>query len=47
VDAAKAVVHGKIMGADHPVGLALASELETQTKKLIAQQPTPEAPPPE
>lgn len=36
VDAAKAVVHGKIMGADHPMGLALATELEGQTKALIA-----------
>jgi HPt (histidine-containing phosphotransfer) domain-containing protein len=45
VDAVKAAVNGKVMGADHPVGLALASELEAQTKKLIAQQPTPDAPP--
>lgn len=36
VDAAKAAVIGKIMGADHPVGLALAGELEAQTKALIA-----------
>lgn len=36
VDAVKAAVTGKIMGADHPVGLALASELEAQTKALIA-----------
>ncbi len=36
VDAVKAAVTGKIMGADHPVGLALANELETQTKALIA-----------
>ncbi len=28
----------KIMGADHPVGLALAAELETQSKALIAAQ---------
>jgi hypothetical protein len=33
------------MGADHPVGLALASELETKTKQLIAQLPAPEPPP--
>jgi HPt (histidine-containing phosphotransfer) domain-containing protein len=45
VDATKAAVHGKIMGANHPVGLALAAELEEQTKKLIAQQPAPDAPP--
>lgn len=36
VDAVKAAVTGKIMGADHPVGLALATELEAQTKALIA-----------
>lgn len=36
VDAAKAVVNGKIMGADHPVGLALVTELEGQAKALIA-----------
>jgi hypothetical protein len=45
VDAVKAAVSGKVMGADDPVGLALAGELEMQTKQLIAQQPTPEAPP--
>ncbi len=38
VDAVKAAVMGKIMGANHPVGLALASELETQTKDLIGRQ---------
>ncbi len=47
VDAVKAAVNGKIMGANHPVGLALAAELEVQTKGLIAQQPASEAPPPE
>ena len=36
MDAAKAAVLGKIMGADHPVGIALAVELETQVKTLIA-----------
>lgn len=36
VDATKAAVLGKIMGADHPVGIALAVELETQVKTLIA-----------
>lgn len=45
VDAAKAAVSGKVMGADHPVGLALASELEAKTKQLIAQLPSPEPPP--
>ena len=39
VDAVKAAVLGKVMGANHPVGLALAAELEEQTKQLIAQQP--------
>ena len=34
----KAAVVGKIKGADHPVGLALMAELETQTKAVIAQQ---------
>lgn len=38
VDAVKAAVTGKIMGADHPVGLALANELEAQTKALIASK---------
>ncbi len=38
VDAVKAAVTGKIMGADHPVGLALATELEAQSKALIAAQ---------
>lgn len=38
VDAVKAAVTGKIMGADHPVGLALATELEAQAKALIAAQ---------
>lgn len=38
VDAVKAAVVGKIMGADHPVGLALAAELEAQSKVLIAAQ---------
>jgi HPt (histidine-containing phosphotransfer) domain-containing protein len=38
VDAVKAAVHGKIMGANHPVGLALAAELEEHTKQIIAQQ---------
>jgi HPt (histidine-containing phosphotransfer) domain-containing protein len=46
VDGVKAAVNGKIMGADNPIGLALANELEQQTKALIAQQPqTPEPPP--
>jgi HPt (histidine-containing phosphotransfer) domain-containing protein len=38
VDAVKAAVVGQIKGADHPVGLALVAELETQTKAIIAQQ---------
>lgn len=41
VDAIKAAVMGKIMGADHPVGLALAAELEIQTKGIIATQSPP------
>lgn len=45
VDAVKAAVHGKVMGANHPVGLALAAELEEQTKTLIAQQAQAEPPP--
>ena len=45
VDAVKAAVNGKVMGADHPVGLTLAAELETQTKALIATLPSPEPPP--
>jgi hypothetical protein len=43
VDGVKAAVMGKIMGADHPVGLALAAELEAQTKELIAIQAPPAA----
>lgn len=35
VDSAKAAVHGKIMGAEHPVGLALAAELEQRMKELV------------
>lgn len=38
VDAVKAAVQGKIMGANHPVGLALAAELEAQTKDIISRQ---------
>ena len=38
MDAVKAAVVGKIMGADHPVGLVLASELEAHSKALIASQ---------
>lgn len=37
VDAVRAAVSGKIKGADHPVGLALVTELEAQTRALIAQ----------
>ncbi len=43
VDAVKAAVMGKIMGANHPVGLALAGELEAQTKELISIQAPPAA----
>jgi hypothetical protein len=39
VDAVKVMVHTKIMGANHPTGLALASELEEQTRQLITSQP--------
>lgn len=46
VDGVKAAVHGKIMGADNPTGLALANELDRQTKALIAlQTPQPDPPP--
>jgi HPt (histidine-containing phosphotransfer) domain-containing protein len=45
VDAVKAAVNGKVMGADNAVALALAGELETQTRQLIAEQPATEAPP--
>jgi HPt (histidine-containing phosphotransfer) domain-containing protein len=45
VDGVKAAVSGKVMGADHAVGLALVTELETQTKALIAALPSPEPPP--
>lgn len=38
VDAIKAAIAGKIMGADHPVGLALAAELEERTRSVIAAQ---------
>jgi HPt (histidine-containing phosphotransfer) domain-containing protein len=41
VDAVKAAVLGKVMGADHPVGLALAAELEAQARILIAAQTGP------
>jgi HPt (histidine-containing phosphotransfer) domain-containing protein len=38
VDAVKATISGKIMGADHPVGLALAAELEERTRAAIQAQ---------
>ena len=41
VDAVKAAVTGQITGADHPVGLALATELEAQARILIATQTGP------
>jgi HPt (histidine-containing phosphotransfer) domain-containing protein len=43
VDAVKAAVMGKIMGANHPVGLALAAELEAHTKQIIAEQAAEQA----
>lgn len=45
VDGVKVMVHSSIKGADHPVGLALASELEEQTRQLISEQAEPEPPP--
>ena len=45
VDAVKAIVNGKIMSAEHPVGLALAAELEARMLELV-QSMTPPAPPP-
>lgn len=38
VDAVRAAITGKITGADHPAGLALASELEAHTKTLVARR---------
>jgi HPt (histidine-containing phosphotransfer) domain-containing protein len=43
VDATKAAIHGKVMGENHPVGLALAAELETRMKELVAAQAPPAA----
>lgn len=39
VDAIKAAVMGKVMGDHHPVGLALAAELEAQTHLLMKTPP--------
>jgi HPt (histidine-containing phosphotransfer) domain-containing protein len=39
VDAVKAAVKGRIMANDHPVGVALAAELEAQMKKFV-QKPS-------
>jgi chemotaxis protein histidine kinase CheA len=36
VDAVKAMVNGRIKGAEQPVGLALATELEARTKTVLA-----------
>jgi chemotaxis protein histidine kinase CheA len=45
VDGVKVAVHRKITGSENPTGLALANELEQQTKALIAQQKEPLPPP--
>jgi HPt (histidine-containing phosphotransfer) domain-containing protein len=45
VDGVRVMVHTRILGANHPVGLALTAELEDQTKQLIATLPQPEPPP--
>lgn len=36
VDTVKAMIHGKIMGPNQHVGLALAAELEARTKTVLA-----------
>ena len=38
VDTVKVMVHTKLLGANHPTALALTSELEDQTKQIIAAQ---------
>lgn len=35
VDAVRAAIRGRIMSTDHPVGLALANELEDQMKRFV------------
>ena len=35
VDAVKAAVSGQVKGADHPVGLAIAAELEQRTLEVV------------
>jgi hypothetical protein len=37
IDAIRAIVHGKIQTADHPVGLALAGELELKVREAVAK----------
>jgi len=39
VDAVRAIVKNKIKADDHPIGLALAAELEAQIKKLVPATP--------
>lgn len=46
VDGVKVMVHTKLMGASHPVALALAAELEDHTKRIIAEQAGNPEPPP-
>lgn len=41
VQTAKALVRSKIMAADHPVGLQLVGELETQMQALVAAATPP------
>jgi HPt (histidine-containing phosphotransfer) domain-containing protein len=45
VDGVRVMVHTRILGANHPVGLTLAAELEDQTRQLISTLPQPEPPP--
>ncbi len=37
VDAIRAVIHGKIKVADHPVGVALSKELRNRTEEFLAK----------
>ena len=41
VEAVRAIIAGDIKGAEHPVGVALAAELEGRMLELIASLPTP------
>jgi HPt (histidine-containing phosphotransfer) domain-containing protein len=45
VDAVRAIVGGKIMNADHPVGVALAAELEGRMLELVNSMTPPPVPP--